>query len=217
MEKETTTHESFGQIRFSRVSGGQNYFYGSELPQNNYITLEILSSEFERDLCGDTFYPKEQIIKVRLSNNQFSELITSLNISSGVCCTIERKDNKKVEPFPEIENRKDFVHNLLELRLKDFNKKMNESKKRANQLISKKTLSEKDKTELKILLDVMVQEIHSNIPYFVKCFHEATDNIVKEAKMEIENAIQHKVYVAGLETLLKNNQLSLSDNSQNED
>jgi len=42
-ENESITHESFGQISFSRITGRQN-FYGSELSQDHYIQMTVYRS-----------------------------------------------------------------------------------------------------------------------------------------------------------------------------
>ena len=47
----------------------------------------------------------------------------------------------------------------------------------------------------------ITQEVTMNIPYFAKCFQETMDNVVFEAKLEVENAILHKVTSLGLNAL----------------
>ena len=86
-------HESYGQISFSRVNGIGTKFYGSELPQDNFISMEIHHSELSRDITTDRYYNTGPLItRLRMSSNQFSELITSLNYRSGVPCTLEFYD-----------------------------------------------------------------------------------------------------------------------------
>ena len=71
-EEETFTHPSFGQIRFSRANGHAD-FYGSELSQDNYITMEIVQSEIQRTLTGDRYFGHASpIVKLRMTANQFS-------------------------------------------------------------------------------------------------------------------------------------------------
>ena len=44
-------------------------------------------------------------------------------------------------------------------------------------------------------------ELTNNIPYFLKCFQEDMDKIVFEAKLEVENAILHKIQSVGFNIL----------------
>ena len=198
---EILKHESYGQIAFSRITGRAE-FYGSELTQDHYIQMEVRNSEIHRGLTGDNYFNTGiPLIKVRLTSGQFAEMITSMNMGTGVPCTIERVKGIKVEELPQKENRKEFVHRMFDERMKQFADKIRDKKNKAKELVQKKTLSKQDIHELNLYLDYLTQEIESNIPFFAKCFQETTDKVVSEAKMEVENAIQHKVNVLGLKAL----------------
>ena len=207
METERHTHESFGQISFTRTVGGNTNFYGSELPQDHYISLEIHHSEIERELTQDRYYNEGQILRLRMSSGQFSELITSMNSGTGIPCTIERLQGKKIESIPVLESRKDFVHRKFEDRMKEFAVKLKTKQDRVKELSNKKTLSKEDQKELNWTVEWITQEVTSNIPFFAKCFQETMDDVVFEAKLEVENAIQHKISVLGLNALHEENRM----------
>ena len=207
METERHTHESFGQISFTRTVGGNTNFYGSELPQDHYISLEIHHSEIERELTQDRYYNKGQILRLRMSSGQFSELITSMNSGTGIPCTLERLQSKKIESIPVLESRKDFVHRKFEDRMKEFAVKLKTKQDRVKELSNKKTLSKEDQKELNWTVEWITQEVTSNIPFFAKCFQETMDDVVFEAKLEVENAIQHKISVLGLNALHEENRM----------
>jgi len=142
--EEEQRHPSFGQITFSRINGTNN-FYGSELKQDNYIQMTINKSELVRSLTDDKHFPYgAPLIRVRMSANQFSELITTMNYGSGACCTVEMVDGKKVEKLPEIENRKDFVHKSFEDRMAEFAQSIRDQQQKALTLVKKKTLTKDD-------------------------------------------------------------------------
>lgn len=209
MENETITHESFGQLSFSRVRcTPPAKFYGSELPQDHYIVMELNNSEIVRQLSYDRYYPTNTptILKLRLSSGQFSDLITSLNTGNGVCCTIEYLNGKKVEDMPNPESRKEFVQRKFEEKMKEFAKTIRDNKTKAANLIKKKTLSKADMHELQMHINHMTNEIEQNIPYFSRAFQETMDEVVFDAKLEVENAIQHKLTVLGLNALKAENE-----------
>lgn len=211
MERENNKHPSFGQISFTRTNSNGTNFYGSELPQDNYISMEVRNSEIQRELTQDRYYPTgPPLIRIRMSSGQFAEMITSLNNGSGVPCTIERLVGNKVEQLPTQESRKEFVHRKFEDRMKIFANSIRENQKAAKQIVKKKTLSKQDIQDLINQLDWLTQEVESNIPFFAKCFQETMDEIVFEAKTEVENAIQHKISTLGLNALHEQNKL-LSD------
>lgn len=207
MEKETIIHEAFGQISFSRTSGKGTHFYGSELPQDHFISLEIHQSELQRDLTEDRYYNREEILRLRLSSGQFAEMITSMNHGSGVPCTLERVQGKKIQEFSRQESRKEFVHRKFEDRMKEFASSLIENQRKALEIVKKKTLSKDDVHNLTRSLNWLTSEVTQNIPFFAKCFQETMDEVVFEAKTEVENAIQHKITTLGLGALHEQNKL----------
>jgi len=207
METEKLSHESFGQILFSRSNGNSTNFYGSELAQDHYISMEVHHSEIHRELTQDRYYTKGQVLRIRMSSNQFAEMLTSLNYSAGVPCTIERIEGKKIEPLPIQESRKEFVHRKFEDRMTMFANSIRENQKKAKEIVKKKTLSKQDIHDLTHQLEWLTQEVESNIPFFAKCFQENMDEVIAEAKTEVENAIQHKINVLGISALHEQNKL----------
>ena len=204
---ERHTHESFGQIRFSRVSGKAN-FYGSELEHNHYISLEIHQSEIDRTLSQDWHHNTgPMVMRLRMTAGQFSELITSMNYGSGVCCTMEYREGKKIQQLPEQESRKEFVHRKFADKLKDFGEKVDTIKENILGYFGKKSLTKADKESAERQLNSLTSEIKSNIPFVAKCYQETVDEMTYEAKLEVENAIISKVTTLGLKALHDENKL----------
>jgi len=215
-EEERVKHESFAQISFSRIQSNSARFYGSELPQDHYIQMEVLPSEINRTLTQDWYFAHgTPLIKLRMSSGQFSEMITSMNRGSGIPCTLEYVDGRKIQDLPQQENRKEFVHRKFEDRMKMFADKIRKRQLEAKELVKKKTLSKKDIEDLTHHLDWLTTEVSSNIPFFAKCFQETMDEVVFEAKTEVENAIQHKISVLGLQALHEQNKLLGNETNNN--
>lgn len=200
-DEETIKHPSYGQVQFCRTTTTGASFYGSELEQDHYISLEISTSEINRTLTQDWYFQNEQLIRVRMSSGQFSELITSMNNGSGVPCTIERLKGEKIPDLPKQESRKDFVHRKFEDRMREFTNSIRENQSKAKDIVKKKTLSKQDIHDLTHQLEWLTVEVERNIPFFAKCFQETMDEVVHEAKLEVENAIQHKINTLGLAEL----------------
>lgn len=207
-EKERHQHKSFGQISFSRVSSNPpQKFYGSELDQNHYIQMTLSGSEVDRSMTKEWYYATNILARIRMSSGQFAELITSLNNGGGTPCTIEYLQNEKIEHIPFQESRKEFVHRKFKERMSQFADTIRKEKDEAKELVKKKSLSKDDMQKLQHHLDWLTGEIERNIPFFAECFQETMDEVVHEAKTEIENAIQHKISVLGLSALHEQNKL----------
>lgn len=201
-ERERYSHPSYGMIRFSRVTGRPPYFFGSELPQDHYITLTIARGEMDRDLSNDWYYAKESVIEVRMTSGQFSELITSLNVGNGVPCTLEYIEGKKVPQEEEkTETKKEYTHRAFKERMKEFSGRFRNFQNKVKEITGKQIIAKKDKEELNNVVSSLFTELDSNIPFFLECFQEHMDKVVLEAKNEVENAIMHKITTLGLEAL----------------
>lgn len=211
VEKEKIKHESFGIIHFSRINGNGQSFFGSGIPQNHYITMEINEGLIHRDLSKEWYHSGKKILKLRLTSNQFAELITSLNQGSGVPCTLEYIEGRSLEKLVDIENRKKFIHRKFNERMSEFAKSLEPNSNEVKQLLKKPKLSKEDKKQLEWIIDKVIQETASNIPFFLKCFQEDSDKVVVEAKSEIENAIMQKIVNAGMEKLFEDNILKLKE------
>jgi hypothetical protein len=205
-KEENFKHPSYGQIRFARIQGRAK-FYGSELTQDHYISMTVQSSEVRRELGRDWYFASGlPLIEIRMTSSQFAEMITTMN-HAGIPCTVEMLAGKPVEELPEIESRKEYTHRAFQDRMDEFAVTLGDRQKKALELIKKKTLSKEDVNQLRIYIEWMTQEISSNIPFFAKCFQETMDKVVVEAKAEVENAIQHKINVLGLQKLHEENNL----------
>lgn len=99
-------HESYGQVSFNRISCTPPLdLYGSNLKHGNIISLSIRRSTKNRNLNRDTYYGGEEIVEVKLSSAQFAELLTSLNVGSGVPCTISHIFYNPMAECPETSQR----------------------------------------------------------------------------------------------------------------
>lgn len=202
-ERETHSHPSYGMIRFSRISGRPPYFFGSELPQDHYIELTIEGGELQRDLSNDWYHSDHRrIIECRMTANQFSELITSLNIGCGVPCTLQYVDDKAIlQENSKAETKKEYTHRSFKERMKEFSGRFRGFQDKVKEITKKQVIAKKDKEEINNVVESLFTELNRNIPFFLECFQKHMDKVVVEAKMEVENTIMHKVTMLGLDSL----------------
>lgn len=82
-------HPSYGMISFNREScSPATSLFGSSIKHGNAIRMILFHAEIERGLNKDWFYAKGRIVEIEMSQSQFADAITSLNIGEGVPCTI---------------------------------------------------------------------------------------------------------------------------------
>jgi len=203
MTKLIKNHESYGLVKFNRINGFTKKLFGSNINHQNSIVLEISQAENEYHLGKSWNHTRNSIIRVELSNSQFSELITTMNIGNGVPCTIRYKNGKKIEDVPEddktdVEKSRDDI----KIKSKEFIAKIIKEKLEIDDLL-KKNLLKSYKEKIKGLLDGIIMEITCNFPFYLDCFNESIDITVTQAKSEIDAFVTHNIIETGLKEIKK--------------
>lgn len=200
-ERQDYKHPSFGMLSISRIHGQSGYLFGTEIQADNFIELTLSNASLERDLTNDWFHQGKTLFRVKMSPNQFAELMTNLNTSPGVPVTIEGVCGERIEQCSDMESKKDYTHRMFRQRMANWIADINKRSKEAERIINKKTLTKDDQRDLKLFYDSIISEVKSNIPFFAKCFQEVMDKVVLDAKTEIDNALMQAVVSAGIKVL----------------
>lgn len=198
-------HESFGQLQFNRVSGGA-HLYGSHVEQHNhYITMQVHRSEVSHSLSSDHYYTDGMtpIVEVLLSAAQFAEAITSMNMGSGVPCTIHSVEGIRMEDVPEevvaenVKIRDAFKQDIEEIVANA--KKARDDFQKIVEVGS--SISKGRAREMLEVLDTIVRELDANAPFVVNQFQESAERVVSQAKAEIEAFTMHALHKAGMKVM----------------
>lgn len=198
-------HESYGLIGCSRItsSKGQSLF-GSSIKHSNTIMLRIKTASVDRHLNRDWYHGEESLIEVELSQTQFAEMITSLNMGDGVPCTLRYTGkNIRIEDPPEVKQRELFEEEFRN-NVESIEELYRSSFKETSELLNKKgTLKVDEKKKIKNFLFSLTRIINDKIPFIQKQFNKAMDKTVLEAKGEVEAFVMNKVTSLGIEGLEK--------------
>lgn len=193
-------HASYGMLSISRsMNSNTQRLFGSSLASHySTIHLRVRRGQWEHDLHEDRYYSVDPtLIEIEMSAAQFAEAITTLN-SGTTPCTVRFFQGFVDEP-PDIETEVERVKSKFKDELQDMVKVLKEQRADIEKHTTK--LSEKAKGAVKVALDVMVQQLTSNIPFVLEQFNEASDRVVSAAKQEIEAFAMHALRAAGLQAL----------------
>lgn len=197
------THESYGMVGFSRTScrPGVNLF-GSAIKHANIITLRIKQAKKERSLNEDRYYGGESLIEVAMSQNQFAEAITAMNVGDGVPCTIRRIGKTGVADCPE-----ETVRQVFEQEFKQHCAEIVEAAaglvSKAGKILEQKTVKKSELKELISVLRKLSIELNCNLPFVGSQFNDAMDKIVTDGKNTVEAYILHRLTELGTKALSK--------------
>lgn len=204
------THESYGMLSFSRVSGGESILFGSSIPHQETIQLSIGPAEIERSLNTDWYYGNGgKHIVVEMSHSQFSEAITSMNMGSGVPVTIKRLNGKRMAD-PQFTNKRIQFEKEFQTKMEQLEHSLRALTKETEDILTnKKAVTKTDRSVILNQLRALKTEIAMNIPFMASMYNEQLDKTTQEAKGEIEAFTLNKLNQLGIQKLeeLKNERL----------
>lgn len=197
-------HPSYGIIQISRVSGGSQHFFGTPINQTNYFALRIYEGEKTINGSGEEVFDQSQRIpftEIKLTAHQFSEMITTMNIGNGVPCTISNREYKKVEGCPPQESPLDAVLDNSLNGIANSKEKMDEWLDEINQIMSKSSITKKDREHIAKLTSIISGRLKSDAEFYKEMIMEVGEKVVHNAKTEIDALITSKVFQFGLDSL----------------
>lgn len=211
------TDKSWGMVGFYRASGSEKELFGSDVTNVNTIRLCLKEGQYNRCL-GHTHYMGGNLIaEIELSSNQFSDLLTNMNVGDGVPCTIKWLRDIGEVPYksqkPKIDIIKEEKNKIVEEAIESLNKGI----KQLSSLIADGKLSKKSGNEL---LDIF-NKSYSNLAgdskkFFEEQANKELKNMVTEAKRQVQTYIDNKIYSTGLKSIQEGfNSPTLIENNSN--
>jgi hypothetical protein len=211
---------SMGIVSFSRISAGGKGIglFGSEIMHDTAICMRVYHGAEERRLNASNYtfdYDSgiRPVIELLLSPLQFSELLTTMNVGSGVPCTIKYTElTGGVEHKPSETN----ARTQAQSELREKSRKIASSLNALLASLNDKTLSQSKRTAQYEQARMIKQEIESNLPYLMEMYSEAMDKVAVDCKSEVEAFVLHRVIETGL-TALKSVSMNLPEPLQLEE
>lgn len=190
----TYRHPSFGMLSFSRAHGGHSNLFGSSIQHRDTIHMVLKEGAVSRDLNEDWYSGGNEIMEVEMSQSQFAELITSMNMDSGVPCTIKFIKGKGKIPEPDFINKREQITN-------EFKEQMDDKKASANKIYeeiktlldTKKSIGKGDRAAILSKIHSITNGLSSESNFMFCQFQEQMDKTITEAKGEIEAFAQNRI------------------------
>ena len=208
---ERIKHPSYANLYIGRSQcSGQQALFGSSIKHHDIITLRISPAYMDRDLNYDRYYAENHpYIEINMSQSQFAQAITSLNMGAGVPVTLRQINGEYIEPCPFVDKREQFSTEFRE-DMNELTKKIKETTKAVEDLIqNKRTFTKADKEQILSTLHSVSQQLSSNYPYMFSMFNEQMDKTVTEAKAEIESHLQARMEDVALKAMGKSQEQEL--------
>ncbi len=207
----TETHPAYAQLsihRTTRHGGDGNTLYGSAIKHQSTISMIIAPSEKHTNSYMQSYYASNRpYIEVEMSQSQFSEAITSMNMGGGVPVTL-RSLRGDVIPMCIEQTVQDLNQSHLNDQLNELAKTIGRFDTASRCILGKKgTITVADKKKLMSMYSTVIQEMNSNLPFLNECLQETLDKNTNAAKAEIEAFMLNTITNLGLDALERNGQV----------
>lgn len=182
-------HPAYATIGASRVSSGHGIqLFGSDFAHQHFITIKIRTAELMRGSSEDRIHGDVgSIISVALSESQWAQFVSSLNVGTGVPCTLERLQDEMIPGIERKVERKRQFESELHARLEG----VRESIREAEDMVKALPVSQKKKDEILHQLRVAGGNMEPNLKFTADQFGEYMEDVVTKAKAEIHAYAAH--------------------------
>lgn len=147
-----------------------------------------------RELNEDWYFGGPEIVEVEMSQSQFAELITSMNMDSGVPCTIKFIKGKGRIPEPDFINKREQITNEFKERMDDKKASANKIYEEIKTLLdTKKSIGKGDRAAILRKIHSITNGLSSESNFMFRQFQEQMDKTITQAKGEIEAFAQNRI------------------------
>lgn len=193
------THPAFGMISAARVSYGPpgQTLFQSDIAHGRTIRLMIDTATRRRDLKNDYVHSNMsgEVVEVEMSEAQWASFVSSMN-TSGVPCTIRRRESKQVPEFPH-EPR-------LALTMRETHEAAHEAfgtileALRELEALEQGDSTPKQRREALRKLKVRIQNATPNVDFAGRQLAKQAEAVVERARADIEAMVTQKAAQLGL-------------------
>lgn len=188
-------HPSFANLYIGRSQcGGKRALYGSSVKHSDIITLKISPSYIGRSLHNDHYYVDTQsYIEIEMSQAQFAQAITSLNMGDGTPVTLRRLNGQFIEECPFEDKRTQFDAEFSADMNTTVQKFDNDIEEIEAILSQRRNLTKADKERIFEAVHHVRRVLRSDMPFLFSQFNKQMEKTVTEAKAEVEGHIRSRL------------------------
>lgn len=188
-------HPSYANLYIGRSQcSGKRALYGSSIKHSDIITLKISPSYIGRSLHHDHYYVDTQsYIEIEMSQAQFAQAITSLNMGEGTPVTLRRLNGQYMEECPFEDKRTQFDTEFSTDMNTTVQKFDNDIEEIESILAQKRSLTKADKEKILAAVHNVRRVLGSDMPFLFSQFNRQMEKTVTEAKTEVEGHIRSRL------------------------
>jgi hypothetical protein len=181
------SHPAFGVIRASRFQGGHFQLFGSPIKHNGGVTIQLSKAVEYYSLHRSWMHGTETIAEITLSEAQWATFVSTLNVGSGVPCTVRMAAEGPLDPKPLIQEDSWAEKRSADLRDKvaeDLGR-LREAVRELDEVLKRPTIRKSDLQTVRHLLLKAVDQAPGSYQFAADSVTEHTEELVQAAKAEV--------------------------------
>lgn len=198
------SHESYGLVSMSRVSGGGQRLFGSSTSHGHYFVLRVLRGRRIASARGERFFEdaRASIVEIAMTAAQYIDMMTTPNSGSGTPCTILRVEGISMdEPPPDMGSELKVIHTSFTEEVQDVQKAMKTALADIETILAKKSLTNADKEAIRRIVWKADRLLSDAAPFVLKIFGETAERMASKGKMEVEAFLKLVLERAGIKSI----------------
>ena len=198
------TDKSWGMVGLYRTYGNARELFGSDVTNQNTIRLCLKEGQCQRHLGHTHYIGGKLIAEIELSSNQFADLLTNMNVGDGIPCTIKWLREEGAIPYKSQTPKLEILNKEIEDRVDSAVENLSKSIEQLTTLINSGKLSKKVGEDLlRTLTNSYSALAGSNKQFYINQAKKELEDIVTEAKSQVQQYVDNKVYSIGIKAIEK--------------
>lgn len=180
-------HPAYAMIGASRINGHTTLF-GSPIKHNGFVRIRIQGAHEVTSLHREWHFAHEAIVEVDVSEAQWAAFVSTMNVGSGVPCTVRYSRDGNIVDRPEIIDD----DNWAEKQGQDIKRKVTQDMAKLLKacadlrgLMSKPSIKKGDLEPILSNLLQAVEHAPSNYQFAQQSLVENAEHLVQTAKAEV--------------------------------
>lgn len=198
-------HESHGLIQFSRIQGSPGNLFGTPIKPHAFIRMTLSEGHAWHSTSDDRYHDGRIIAETWMSETQFAEMVTTMNIGTGVPCTLHRyRDGgklKECEPCPPFGSAAKRTRQQFQDELEEAVEEMKEAEAALCKEVDESRLSVAKKGAIKEQIRRMVRLFTDSAPFVMERVEDHGQTVAQIAKAELTAYASNLAQLTGIETL----------------
>lgn len=179
------SHPAFGKVTVVRGSGSPRTLFQSDIQHSHTVSLTVETATRRRDTHQDWVHGREQIVEIEMSESQWAALVASVGNGSGTNVTLRSVPGDRSVPAlpyqPRTEVSRQNVTGAVDRLLADVKEKFAHLEE-----LEEAKAGVRERRAARAALRNALANATPNARYAVETLEEATENVVTQARADIE-------------------------------